>query len=135
MVPEVKPEEIKIKPVPRVVIPLPRAIHEQPKPVNLELKLVNSEPKSEKPESNQESKPIVEKLLKPTTEGKLPKKPELTILNKAKKMLETLNSPGKAKITTLTKAANINTKNEYLSGLITPVEKDDNQDQDMALPE
>jgi len=128
MVPEVKPEEPKIKPVPRVVIPLPRAIHDQPKPVN-------SEPKPEKPESIQEPKPSVEKLLKPTTEGKLPKKSELTILNKAKKMLETLNSPGKAKIATLTKAANINTKNEYLSGLITPVEKEDNQDQDMALPE
>jgi len=117
--PAVKPEVAPISPVPRVEIPLPRAIHEQPKPMG-------SEPKSEKPESKQDPKPQVENLLKPTHEGKLPKKPELTILNKAKKMLETLNSPEKARNTSASKTASTSIKNE--NGLQTPGEQEDNQD-------
>ena len=89
---------------------------------------MSSEPKSEKPESKQDPKPQVENLLKPTNEGKLPKKPELTILNKAKKMLETLNSPEKARNTSASKTASTSIKNEYLTGLMTPDEQEDNQD-------
>jgi len=95
---------------------------------------MSSEPKSEKPESKLlnvtviDPKPQVENLVKPTNEGKLPKKPELTILNKAKKMLETLNSPEKARNTSASKTASTSIKNEYLNGLMPPDEQEDNQD-------
>jgi hypothetical protein len=52
----------------------------------------------------------------------------LTILNKAKKMLETLNSPEKARNTSASKTASASIKNEYLNGLVTPDEQEDNQD-------
>jgi hypothetical protein len=100
---------------------------------------MSSEPKSEKPESKQDPKPQVEikqyNLLKPTNEDKLPKKPELTILNKAKKMSETLNSPEKARNTSASKTVSASIKNEDQNGLMAPDEEEDNQDQDMALPE
>ena len=54
----------------------------------------------------------------------------INILNKAKKMLETLNSPEKARNTSASKTANTSIKNESndLNGLLTPGEQEDNQD-------
>ena len=43
-------------------------------------------------------------------------------------MLETLNSPEKARNTSASKTANASIKNEYLNGLMTPDEQEDNQD-------